>query len=144
MNEEELTATLAEAMRDARSEWYARRHHQSMEHVMALAAVRALKSLTTAQCAEALGLESVPRGLKVETLSINDEPPLGLNTGHGHVWRRPDGLRARCGGPGLCRECSRDAEQFRRDRLRDQHIQQRESYVRGEMGFGDEGTRRKR
>jgi hypothetical protein len=30
------------------------------------------------------------------------------NTGHGHVWPRPDGMRARCGGPGLCAECSRD------------------------------------
>lgn len=32
-----------------------------------------------------------------------------LNTGHGHVFPRPDGVRARCGGPGLCAECSRDA-----------------------------------
>ena len=32
-----------------------------------------------------------------------------LNLGHGHVWPRPDGARARCGGPGICRECSRDA-----------------------------------
>lgn len=30
------------------------------------------------------------------------------NTGHGHVFPRPDGVRARCGGPGLCAECSRD------------------------------------
>ena len=30
------------------------------------------------------------------------------NTGHGHVFPRPDGLKARCGGPGLCSECSRD------------------------------------
>jgi hypothetical protein len=32
----------------------------------------------------------------------------GTNTGHGHVWARPDGLKARCGGPALCRECARD------------------------------------
>jgi hypothetical protein len=32
----------------------------------------------------------------------------GTNTGHGHVWPRPDGLRARCGGPGLCAECATD------------------------------------
>ncbi len=32
----------------------------------------------------------------------------GTNTGHGHVWERPDGLKARCGGPNLCRECSAD------------------------------------
>lgn len=30
------------------------------------------------------------------------------NTGHGHVWPRPDGLKARCGGHTLCRECRRD------------------------------------
>lgn len=30
------------------------------------------------------------------------------NVGHGHVFPRPDGVRARCGGPGFCKECSRD------------------------------------
>jgi len=30
------------------------------------------------------------------------------NSGHGHVFPRPDGVKARCGGPGLCKECSRD------------------------------------
>ena len=33
----------------------------------------------------------------------------GTNTGHGHVWTRPDGMKARCGGPTVCRECSRVA-----------------------------------
>lgn len=28
------------------------------------------------------------------------------NTGHGHVVPRPDGVKARCGGPGLCAVCS--------------------------------------
>lgn len=32
----------------------------------------------------------------------------GTNTGHGHVFPRPDGVRARCGGPGLCKDCSSD------------------------------------
>lgn len=32
----------------------------------------------------------------------------GTNSGHGHVWKRPDGVRMRCGGPGLCAECARD------------------------------------
>ena len=32
----------------------------------------------------------------------------GTNTGHGHVWKRPDGVRARCGGPGMCRSCAGD------------------------------------
>lgn len=30
------------------------------------------------------------------------------NTGHGHVRPRPDGVRARCGGPGVCQECSKE------------------------------------
>src|SRR5688500_10385336 len=29
----------------------------------------------------------------------------GTNTGHGHVWPRPDGVQARCGGPGICPVC---------------------------------------
>lgn len=28
------------------------------------------------------------------------------NTGHGHVNPRPDGVKARCGGPGFCKVCS--------------------------------------
>lgn len=31
-----------------------------------------------------------------------------LNIGHGHVFPRPDGMKMRCGGPGLCTECSKD------------------------------------
>lgn len=31
-----------------------------------------------------------------------------LNQGHGHVFRRADGVKARCGGPGMCSECSAD------------------------------------
>lgn len=31
-----------------------------------------------------------------------------LNQGHGHVFKRPDGLRMRCGGPRLCKDCARD------------------------------------
>ncbi len=33
----------------------------------------------------------------------------GTNTGHGHVWKRPDGVTARCGGPLMCKECALDA-----------------------------------
>lgn len=36
----------------------------------------------------------------------------GTNTGHGHVWERPDGLKARCGGPGACAECVADAARW--------------------------------
>lgn len=31
------------------------------------------------------------------------------NTGHGHVTPRADGVRTRCGGPGLCTVCMREA-----------------------------------
>jgi len=37
----------------------------------------------------------------------------GANVGHGHVHPRPDGVKARCGGPGLCPECSREAADLR-------------------------------
>lgn len=30
------------------------------------------------------------------------------NAGHGHVTPRADGMKARCGGPGLCLICSRE------------------------------------
>ncbi|QGJ90136.1 hypothetical protein HWC80_gp076 [Mycobacterium phage Indlulamithi] len=32
--------------------------------------------------------------------------------GHGHVVPRPDGMKARCGGPGMCAECSREQAQL--------------------------------
>jgi hypothetical protein len=32
-----------------------------------------------------------------------------VNSGHGHVRPRPDGVKARCGGPGICPECSKEA-----------------------------------
>jgi hypothetical protein len=42
-------------------------------------------------------------------MMIPEQPVPGLpNTGHGHVRPRRDGVRARCGGPGLCSECSRE------------------------------------
>lgn len=36
------------------------------------------------------------------------------NSGHGHVFPRPDGVRMRCGGPALCPECARDSAVKRR------------------------------
>lgn len=35
------------------------------------------------------------------------------NTGHGHVWARPDGVKARCGGPGMCKQCAFEAGRMR-------------------------------
>lgn len=50
-----------------------------------------------------------PEGTEVS----NDKVP--ANSGHGHVFKRPDGMKARCGGPGFCDECSRDAATSRRE-----------------------------
>jgi hypothetical protein len=30
---------------------------------------------------------------------------------HGHVVPRPDGMKARCGGPAICGQCAREAAQ---------------------------------
>lgn len=32
----------------------------------------------------------------------------GTNSGHGHVWPRPDGVKMRCGGPRICSACALD------------------------------------
>jgi hypothetical protein len=34
-----------------------------------------------------------------------------IGCGHGHVYRNPNGTRARCGGPLLCGPCARDLAQ---------------------------------
>lgn len=33
---------------------------------------------------------------------------MAQNVGHGHVFPRPDGVKARCGGPLTCAECAAD------------------------------------
>lgn len=43
-----------------------------------------------------------------ETRNINMPGGAGLDQGHGHVFPRPDGSRARCGGPRICGLCARD------------------------------------
>ncbi|EOJ0063237.1 TPA: hypothetical protein ACXI7E_000464 [Pseudomonas aeruginosa] len=37
----------------------------------------------------------------------------GTNVGHGHVFPRADGVKMRCGCPGLCSECTADASRAR-------------------------------
>lgn len=36
-------------------------------------------------------------------------PRFGTNSGHGHVWDRPDCFKAKCGGETKCRKCQTDA-----------------------------------
>lgn len=33
---------------------------------------------------------------------------MNANIGHGHVYPRPDGVKARCGGPAICRVCQEE------------------------------------
>lgn len=42
--------------------------------------------------------------------------------GHGHVNPRPDGVKARCGGPGLCAQCSQEQAQRQPEGKREQRV----------------------
>lgn len=44
-----------------------------------------------------------------------DERRIGTNTGHGRVWARPDGLRAKCMGTPNCPECVEDENLFEQE-----------------------------
>jgi hypothetical protein len=52
-----------------------------------------------------------PAGLRAMAAQLVKLPVREQNSGHGHVFPRPDGVRARCGGPVLCAECARDLAQ---------------------------------
>lgn len=55
----------------------------------------------------------------------------GSNTGHGWVWQRPDGVKARCGGPPLCKTCVRD------QRLQAEELRQFDAAVTGKRMRSD-------
>lgn len=42
--------------------------------------------------------------------------------GHGHVTPRPDGAKARCGGPGLCAQCSQEQARKQPEGKREQRV----------------------
>lgn len=44
-----------------------------------------------------------------ETNIPNHFRQIGTNCGHGHAWKRPDGVKSRCGGPRICQVCADDA-----------------------------------
>lgn len=55
---------------------------------------------------------------RVEAAGVaDDETELVVphtNSGHGHAWARPDGVKARCGGPAACSQC-RDEQRLMRE-----------------------------
>lgn len=56
--------------------------------------------------------EELPALIKALKAELARALPNGGNSGHGHVWKRPDGLVARCGGPKMCAQCARDEGRF--------------------------------
>lgn len=54
------------------------------------------------------GLRKLVRRLSGAQQAEESPNRYGTSSGHGHVWPRPDGLKARCGGPNLCATCKRD------------------------------------
>lgn len=42
---------------------------------------------------------------------------VNFNIGHGHVFPRPDGVMARCGGPAICSECALNLVQKNRSNV---------------------------
>lgn len=57
-----------------------------------------------------------------------------MNTGHGHVFPRDDGTRTRCGGPGLCSECSKDLARKQADEARASRYETALRHIRDQYG----------
>ncbi|MCK2122073.1 DUF1382 family protein [Pseudomonas sp. PNPG3] len=53
-------------------------------------------------------VQTAPGELSPQSTLEPEPTRYGTNSGHGHVWARPDGLKAKCGGPGLCGACTSD------------------------------------
>lgn len=62
--------------------------------------IKASQAAVDKACAELAKVLGTPKRQKAET-------------GHGHVRPRKDGLKARCGGPGICGTCALEAAQER-------------------------------
>lgn len=63
----------------------------------------------------------------------------GTNAGHGHVWKRPDGMRMRCGGMRMCRTCKADAatlaERVEAERVPALRWEEHPDWTDGLLGF---------
>ncbi|NKJ21967.1 hypothetical protein [Dyella sp. SG609] len=57
---------------------------------------------------EAVAAKTGNQAVAPKPLGWFDTLRVGTNSGHGHAWARPDGVKARCGGPALCSQCARD------------------------------------
>ncbi|NII73204.1 hypothetical protein FHW84_001773 [Dyella sp. SG562] len=71
-------------------------HHLTDEVVAATRRIESMAAKTGNQAAA------------TKPLGWFDTLRVGTNSGHGHAWARPDGMKARCGGPALCSQCARD------------------------------------
>ena len=96
----ELPHDLEDALWDSMLEW-ADERNTSQEGKATKSAEEALAAYVQAYARQAVAEALARRDAQANTP--------GTNTGHGHVWARPDGVKARCGGPALCKQCSADA-----------------------------------
>lgn len=89
-----------EELRALINKWSLENGPSMPDHVIARYLRRAYESL----CYASESKVNWPTSMKVATQKVT--------WGHGHVYPRIDGTKARCGGPGMCNECSRDQAQL--------------------------------
>jgi hypothetical protein len=66
---------------------------------------------------EAFGHTTAAGG--IQFTDFVESKPNSPNSGHGHVRPRPDGVKARCGGPALCRVCWNEQRNIERTQMLD-------------------------
>jgi hypothetical protein len=67
-----------------------------------------LQGLPVDRSADLQGGGDCAKGAGDELAAQKQESRVGTNSGHGHVWDRPDGMVTKCGGPGICIMCTDD------------------------------------
>ncbi len=56
-----------------------------------------------------------------------------MNHGHGHVRPRPDGVKARCGGPALCSVCAAELAQMGFEHIPESSLPQKLVYATNQL-----------